>query len=100
MTWGDKGEAYRPDLCDHDPDDGCEWCCRQCNVDQHLCPGCGTVANHKEEPCDEKCAEKERQRETARLNLIANYEIGRTVHGSGTTRSGEAGSPEDQVQVR
>jgi hypothetical protein len=52
MAWGDKGEEYRPDKCTHDSDDGCEWCCEKCNKDQHLCPKCGTISNHKEEPCN------------------------------------------------
>lgn len=49
--WGDKGEVRDLTRCQHDPDDGCEWCCRQCNYDRHWCPGCGTVSNHKNEPC-------------------------------------------------
>ncbi len=51
MGWGDKGEEYRPDKCDHDPDDGCMWCCRACNIDRHLCPGCGTPIGHKDSSC-------------------------------------------------
>lgn len=56
-SWGGKGEVHNPSKCQHEPDDGCEWCCSVCNYDRHLCPGCGTVSNHKCEPCDEKCAE-------------------------------------------
>lgn len=55
MSWGDKGEEYRPDKCEHASDDGCMWCCQRCNTDTHLCGGCGTVANHKEDPCDKEC---------------------------------------------
>lgn len=51
MNWGDKGCAYRPDLCDHEPDDGCMYCCMQCNEDRHLCPNCGTISDHRETPC-------------------------------------------------
>lgn len=51
LQWGDKGCAYRPDKCDHEPDDGCEWCCMQCNLDRHWCPDCGTVSDHKNSPC-------------------------------------------------
>lgn len=59
MAWGDKGEDYwwsytfRPDKCEHDLNDGCEWCCRKCNYDTHRCPGCGTVTDHKETVCDD-----------------------------------------------
>jgi hypothetical protein len=60
--WGDKGCAYRPDKCTHEPDDGCEWCCMTCNLDRHWCPGCGTVSDHKESPCDNECAEKAKAR--------------------------------------
>jgi len=52
MAWGDKGEEYRPDKCEHEPDDGCMWCCEECNNDRHYCPDCGTISNHKEEPCN------------------------------------------------
>lgn len=48
---GGKGQAYRPDLCSHAPDDGCEWCCATCNFDRHYCPGCGTVSDHRNTPC-------------------------------------------------
>lgn len=51
--WGDKGCERRPDKCDHPADDGCEWCCMRCNVDQHLCPGCGTVVGHNDVACDD-----------------------------------------------
>lgn len=54
MAWGDKGEVYRPDKCKHEPDDGCMWCCRQCNTDTHWCPNCGTVSDHKETTCGPK----------------------------------------------
>jgi hypothetical protein len=30
-----------PKECDHEPDDGCEWCCQICNYDVHYCPSCG-----------------------------------------------------------
>lgn len=53
MTWGDKGCEYNRDKCQHLLDDGCEWCCMHCNTDTHRCPGCGTVADHKNTPCDE-----------------------------------------------
>jgi hypothetical protein len=52
---GMKGDLYRPDRCNHEPDDGCEWCCQRCNYDQHHCPGCGTVGDHKNTICPE-CA--------------------------------------------
>lgn len=55
MNWGDKGCEYRPDKCNHESDDGCEWCCMTCNLDRHFCPGCGTVSNHKSNPCDNYC---------------------------------------------
>ena len=49
------GEAYfrvgeHPD-CNHAAEDGCMWCCRYCNVDRHVCPGCGTITDHKGSPC-------------------------------------------------
>lgn len=53
QSWGDRGCESRPDRCDHPPDDGCEWCCMQCNTDTHFCPVCGTVADHKGTPCPE-----------------------------------------------
>lgn len=53
MAWGGKGEEYRPDKCQHPPGDGCEWCCRQCNLDRHLCPGCGMVTGHGDVICGE-----------------------------------------------
>lgn len=53
MAWGDKGEDYRPDKCDHGIGDGCMWCCRQCNLDRHCCPGCGTVSDHHNTVCPE-----------------------------------------------
>lgn len=53
MQWGDKGCEYRPDKCEHEEDDGCEWCCMRCNYDHHFCPGCGTVTDHKETACPE-----------------------------------------------
>lgn len=55
MSWGDKGCEYRPDRCEHEPDDGCEWCCMRCNTDTHWCPGCGTVSDHRNTPCGD-CA--------------------------------------------
>lgn len=58
FSWGDKGCEYRPDKCKHEKDDGCEWCCMKCNTDTHWCPICGTVANHKEEPCPEHYPEE------------------------------------------
>lgn len=58
IRWGDKGAAYRPDKCAHEPDDGCEWCCQRCNTDTHWCPGCGTVTDHKETVCGD-CKEAE-----------------------------------------
>jgi hypothetical protein len=39
--------------CDHAVDDGCLWCCEDCNWDRHLCPGCGAVGNHKNQTCAE-----------------------------------------------
>lgn len=53
MSWGGKGEEYRPDRCTHGPGDGCEWCCRRCNTDTHWCPGCGTVTDHQGTVCPE-----------------------------------------------
>lgn len=50
---GGKGQAYRPDLCDHAPEDGCMWCCSVCNVDRHCCPGCGTTLGHLDKVCDD-----------------------------------------------
>lgn len=49
--WGDKGCEYRPDRCEHGPDDGCEWCCMTCNLDRHFCGGCGTVVGHTDTTC-------------------------------------------------
>lgn len=51
MVWGDKGEEYRPDLCEHEAGDGCMWCCQRCNTDRHWCPGCGTVTDHYATEC-------------------------------------------------
>ncbi len=51
MSWGDKGESYRPDKCEHGPEDGCMWCCSECNLDRHFCPGCGTPTDHSESVC-------------------------------------------------
>jgi hypothetical protein len=48
---GTKGSLYRPDRCQHAPDDGCEWCCQTCNHDRHLCPGCGTNIGHNDGVC-------------------------------------------------
>lgn len=53
--WGSKGNEYRPDRCEHGPDDGCMWCCMRCNTDTHRCPGCGTVTDHKETVCCPAC---------------------------------------------
>lgn len=53
--WGDKGQEYRPDRCQHQLGDGCMWCCQQCNLDHHFCPGCGTVTGHRETACPD-CA--------------------------------------------
>lgn len=27
-------------------DDGCFWCCQLCDVDRHVCPGCGEHLTH------------------------------------------------------
>ena len=27
-------------------DQGCYWCCVDCNHDTHICPGCGTPLSH------------------------------------------------------
>lgn len=51
--WGDKGCEYRPDRCEHELGDGCEWCCMRCNVDRHFCGGCGTVVGHTETTCED-----------------------------------------------
>lgn len=51
MAWGDKGEEFRPDKCEHGPGDGCMWCCRRCNLDRHNCPGCGTLVGHDGKAC-------------------------------------------------
>lgn len=48
---GGKGQAHRPDRCDHAPEDGCMWCCDACNTDTHRCPGCGTVTDHQYTVC-------------------------------------------------
>jgi hypothetical protein len=53
MAWGDKGEEYRPDCCTHPAGEGCMWCCERCNRDEHRCPGCGTVADHDDRPCQD-----------------------------------------------
>lgn len=53
MSWGDKGCVRDLSKCNHGDDDGCEWCCMDCNTGRHPCPNCGTVSNHKEEPCGE-----------------------------------------------
>lgn len=60
MAWGDKGEEYRPDRCEHPADDGCMWCCSRCNYDRHWCPGCGAVSDHHNTPCDECLGQIER----------------------------------------
>ena len=48
---GGKGQAHRPDLCQHAPDDGCLWCCERCNTDTHWCPGCGCIVDHRDGAC-------------------------------------------------
>jgi hypothetical protein len=48
---GMRGDLYRPDRCQHDPDDGCQWCCQTCNYDRHFCGGCGTVTGHDGGAC-------------------------------------------------
>lgn len=54
VQWGhEKGCDYRPDKCEHAADDGCMWCCERCNHDEHHCPGCGTISDHKNTPCPE-----------------------------------------------
>lgn len=56
MQWGDKGcvpDKSQPEHLAHAADDGCMWCCMRCNTDTHWCPGCGTVADHKNTPCPE-----------------------------------------------
>lgn len=55
--WGDKGCAYRPDLCEHFPGDGCMWCCMDCNLDRHRCPNCGTVSDHHDNLCEPHCVD-------------------------------------------
>jgi len=57
MSRGDKGESFRPDKCEHGPEDGCMWCCRECNLARHLCPGCGAGLNHGEAVCSD-CEER------------------------------------------
>jgi hypothetical protein len=68
MSWGDKGEEYRPELCRHESDDGCLWCCERCNYDRHYCPNCGTIADHKETPC-EPCIDFRTGRTIVRVDL-------------------------------
>lgn len=57
IQWGDKGAEFRPDKCEHPQtvEYGCEWCCMTCNLDRHMCPGCGTITDHKETCCPD-CA--------------------------------------------
>lgn len=54
LEWGDKGCVKDLSKCEHPANDGCMWCCMQCNTDTHRCPNCGTVSNHKETMCGEK----------------------------------------------
>lgn len=51
--WGDKGEFFRGEICQHEPNDGCMWCCETCNYDRHICPGCGTIIDHNDKCCEE-----------------------------------------------
>lgn len=43
--------------CEHGPEDGCMWCCHECNLARHLCPGCGAGLNHGEAVCSD-CEER------------------------------------------
>lgn len=63
MAWGDKGEEYRPDRCEHPEGDGCMWCCRDCNLDRHLCLNCGAITNHQEDPCRPECTLESKEEE-------------------------------------
>lgn len=45
------------DECDHQPDEGCYRCCRLCNIDRHVCPGCGGHIPHEWVACRECLAE-------------------------------------------
>lgn len=54
VEWGDKGcvrNLDHPIHLAHHEDDGCEYCCMQCNTDGHRCPNCGTVSDHFDSPC-------------------------------------------------
>jgi hypothetical protein len=51
-------EYYGPsENCDHpnEPGQGCMWCCRDCNYDEHKCGGCGDSVPHGTSVCRE-CA--------------------------------------------
>ncbi len=32
--------------CKHNPDDGCMWCCEECDTDTHRCGGWGSPVTH------------------------------------------------------
>jgi hypothetical protein len=47
-------EFFGPDpKCEHptSPGQGCMWCCRDCNYDEHLCGGCGDSLPHGKSVC-------------------------------------------------
>lgn len=50
---GGHGDVYAPEMCNHDPEDGCMWCCQRCNYDHHWCNGCGTIVGHRDRVCDD-----------------------------------------------
>jgi hypothetical protein len=54
IQWGDKGaikDLTNPIHLAHESDDGCEYCCMDCNLDNHHCTNCGTISDHKNSPC-------------------------------------------------
>jgi predicted amidophosphoribosyltransferase len=43
---------------DHATYGACYYCCQTCNLDRHLCPGCGTTTSHDEVACPD-CSRKD-----------------------------------------
>lgn len=41
----------RTNGCDHAAGDACYRCCRLCDTDQHVCPGCGSAVAHGTVAC-------------------------------------------------
>lgn len=38
-------------ICECKQGDGCYRCCTLCNIDRHICPGCGKDLNHGIDVC-------------------------------------------------